>query len=541
MSGLDVAPICVVIGRTRHKMVMAEIQAAARDGAGFIEVRLDYLAKAPDFKRLLHHKPCALLATVRRLEDGGRWNDSEEARQTLLRQAIAAGFDWVDLETDVADRIPRYKNVRRIVSYHNMETTPPDLEKIHATLCQQDADVVKIAVRAHSPLDNLRVLALLRDSPKPTVAIAMGDMGVVSRIVGRKLGSPFTYAAFNRERTLAPGLLTFNDLKGVYHYEQINSYTQIYGLLGDPVAHSLSPLIHNSAFRSLGINAVYIPFRIPKADLPLVLKEFDKFPVHGYSVTIPHKEAAAVLARHRDGPVERTQAANTLVRGGDGGFVAYNTDYQGALDSLLEHMTPPAQAAGGASTGIVTESSFLHATPAMPANLAPPATLAGRSVLLLGAGGVARAIAHALHDQQAQVTIANRTADRAQKLAGEVGCRFVEWSTRHSVIADIVVNCTSVGMHPKLDESPLHGSYLHAGLIVFDTVYNPESTLLIKEARARGCSVLTGVDMFVRQAALQFEYFTGKKPPLALMRSMVRQALSPVTLRPEDEDEQKLT
>jgi 3-dehydroquinate dehydratase/shikimate dehydrogenase len=155
---------------------------------------------------------------------------------------------------------------------------------------------------------------------------------------------------------------------------------------------------------------------------------------------------------------------------------------------------------------------------------------------VLGAGGVARAVAHALHSQHAAVTLTNRTDDRAQKLAEEVGCRYIEWSGRHTVLADIVVNCTSVGMHPNLDESPLHSSYLHPGLTVFDTVYNPETTLLVKEARSRGCSVLTGVDMFVRQAGLQFERFTGRTAPLDLMHRVVKQALSPVALRPGEEE-----
>lgn len=544
MSWIDVAPICVVVGRTRHKMVQAEIQQAARLGAGFIEVRLDFLAHAPDFKRLLHQKPCPLMATVRRPHDGGRWNGSESARESLLRQAIVAGFDWVDLETDIANFIPRFRDVRRVVSYHNMQEMPADLEKIHAAMCKQDADIVKIAVRAQGPLDNLRVLALLRNPPRPTVAFCMGDLGMPSRILGRVFGAPFTYGAFNKERNVAPGLLTFQELKRVYHYERIDPSTKIFGLLGDPVAQSLSPLVHNTAFRALDINAVYVPIRVPRADLRTVVKEFDRIPVHGYSVTIPHKEAAAVLAKHRHGAVERTQAANTLVRSGDGSFIAYNTDYQGALDSLLNAMAPPNLKAAEApvpSTAIVTQAAFSgfqqNPSPARPEPPSVPDTLVGRSVLILGAGGVARAIAHALHAQQAAVTIANRTADRAHKLAEEVGCRFIEWSGRHSVMADVLVNCTSVGMHPNLDESPAHFSFFHPNLIVFDTVYNPETTLLIKEARERHCKVLTGVDMFIRQAALQFELFSGKKPPLELMGSAMRQALSPVVPRPEEEED----
>src|SRR2546421_2766278 len=143
--------ICVVIGRTRHKMVAAELQEAAKRGARLIELRLDFIAKAPDFKRLLDHKPCPIVATVRRPDDGGRWRGSEDERQTLLRQCIVGGFDWVDLETDIADKIRRFGKVKRIISYHNLREVPADLEKLHEKMCSQDPDVVKLAVRIQHP------------------------------------------------------------------------------------------------------------------------------------------------------------------------------------------------------------------------------------------------------------------------------------------------------------------------------------------------------------------------------------------------------
>jgi 3-dehydroquinate dehydratase/shikimate dehydrogenase len=490
-------------------MVQIEIQEAAKRGARLIELRLDFLAKAPDFKRLLANKPCALVATVRRPQDGGRWPGSEDERRMLLRQAIVAGFDWVDVETDIAEEVRRFKNVKRIVSYHNLREVPADLEKIHERMCKQDADVVKLSVTAQHPVDNLRVLKLLNKPPKPTVAFCMGDLGIPSRIIGARFGAPFTYAAFNKERGIAPGILSYSELKAVYHYGRINKETKIYGVIGDPVAHSLSPLIHNAAFHALGINSAYVPFRVPRANLEDFLKQFDRLPVYGYSVTIPHKEAAANLARDRDEAVGLIHAANTLVRGEEG-FIAYNTDYQAVRDSLLANLP-------GSSDGAL-------------------GTLQSRTALILGAGGVARAVAHSLRRGGAVVAIANRTYERALQLAEEVGCRAVDWAARHNVICDTLVNCTSVGMHPNVDESPIHPSFLKPGLMVMEVVYTPETTLLVKEARSRGCHVLTGVDMFVRQAALQFELFTGQQAPLELMRRVTQRALSPVALRDGDED-----
>ena len=232
--------LCTVIGRNRHKMIQAEIQEAARRGAQMIEVRLDYLTKAPDFKRLLALKPCPLIATVRRQEDGGRWTGTEAARQMLLRQAVVAGFDWVDLELDVADIIGRFKNVKRIISHHNLREMPDDLEELYSRMCEKDADVVKIAVRAQKVTDNLRVLRLMENPPVPTIALCLGDLGFPSRILAAKLGAPFCYAAFNIERTLSLGIPHFGELKNSYFFEHINADTQVYGVIGDPIGHSLS-------------------------------------------------------------------------------------------------------------------------------------------------------------------------------------------------------------------------------------------------------------------------------------------------------------
>jgi 3-dehydroquinate dehydratase/shikimate dehydrogenase len=502
--------ICVSIGRTRHKMMQIEIQEAAKAGAQLMELRLDFLAKAPDFRRLMADKPCPMVATLRRQQDGGRWSGTEEQRQTMLRHIIAGvhgGFDWVDLETDIAEKIRRFGKVKRIVSYHNLREVPRDLEQIHAKMCQQDPDVVKVAVKCDDPADNLRVLNLIKNSKVPTVGICMGDLGAPSRILAAKYGAPFTYAAWNKERGLAPGMLGFQEMRQLYHFDRINAETKVYGVLGDPLGHSLSPLLHNTAFKALGLNCVYVPFQVPRDHLLKSLEAFAQIPVHGFSVTIPHKEAVVALAQEKDEYVQLTKAANTLIRKPGGLWSAYNTDCTAAVESM--------------ATGL--------------AAMEMAGTLTGRAILLLGAGGAARAIAFGLHREKAQVVIANRDNKKAHKLAEEVGCRYVDWSARHSVVCEMVVNATSVGMHPNVDESPMHPSFLRSGLIVYDVVYNPETTKLIRDARDRDCRTLTGVDMFVRQAAQQFKLFTGQEPPIELMRKVVKKALSPVRIDDDGE------
>ena len=497
--------VLVVVGRTRHKMVVAELQEAVKRGAKFIELRLDFLAKAVEFKRLLPCKLCPWVATLRRPTDGGRFPGTEPERQIILRQAIVSGaFDWVDLETDIANAIPRFGPVKRIISYHNLTETPQNLDEIYADMLKQDADILKIAVLAQSPNDVARVLRLQKAAPKPTVAFCMGDIGQPSRFLSLKYGAPFIYAAFNKERGIAPGLPSMEELKSSYPVRSINAETKVFGVAGDPVGHSLGPLLHNHMFQRLKVNAVYLPFRVPRGQFPQAVEEYEEIPVHGYSVTIPHKEAAAQLAREKEPNVETTGAANTLVRRDDGKFSAANTDYAAAVDSLKSFLAQKAQ------DGPVTQLSQV-------------------SVLLLGAGGVARAIAHSLHREGSQITITSRTEDRTQRLAEEVKCKAVDWHARHNVAFDVLINCTPVGMHPNVDEAPVHFSVLKPGAIVFDTIYNPETTLLIREARSRGCETITGVDMFVRQAARQFELFVGQTPDQATMRDIVRKALSPLT------------
>ena len=427
-------------------------------------------------------------------------------RKVLLRQATVAGFDWVDIETDIAKEIRRFRDVKRIISYHNLETVPDDLEKIYDQMCEQDPDVVKIAVTAQKPADNLRVLALLRKAPKPTVAFCMGDIGFPTRLLSLKYGSPFTYAAFNKERALAPGIPSFDDLRNLVpagEDQWRNARLRRRRRSGGAQPEPADP---QSRHAEAGHQRSVLPFRVPRGSLPTFLKDFDQVPVEGYSVTIPHKEAALAAARMKDTASQEVQASNTLVRRGEG-FQAFNTDAPAAIESLWQNMPPGPEG--------------------------EPIKLSNWTVMILGAGGVARALAHVLQREGARLVIVNRTTDRAQQLAADVGCRYVPWADRHNAQCDLLVNCTAVGMHPNVDESPIHVSYLRPGMMVFDTIYTPENTLLIKEAKARGCRVLTGVEMFVRQAALQFQLFTGQAAPIDLMQDLVRKALNPLTWRGE--------
>jgi len=250
--------ICVCIGRGRHKHILAEHRYLAEQGIPLVELRVDYIRSRLSLKRLLTDRPCPCIITCRRQQDGGQWTDSEQARLTVLRTAIVEGTDWVDLEEDVAKDIPRYGKTKRIISYHNFREMPEDLYEIHQRMCGLDPDVIKIATLTHRPSDNVRMLRLMQESKVPTIGICMGEIGTPTRILAGKFGAPFTYASFYHERSLAPGQVSYKELRDVYRYDSIGPETEVYGVIADPVAQNMSPLLLNVASLTISGSSLHI-------------------------------------------------------------------------------------------------------------------------------------------------------------------------------------------------------------------------------------------------------------------------------------------
>jgi 3-dehydroquinate dehydratase / shikimate dehydrogenase len=488
--------ICVCIGRGRHKHVIAEHHYLAEQGVKLVELRVDYIRSRLSIRRLLGDRPCPCIVTCRREVDGGQWIGSEEERLLVLRTAIAEGTDYIDLEEDVAGEIPRYGKTKRIVSYHNFRETPHDLEAIHQRLSGLDPDIVKIATMTHRPADNWRMLQLIRDAKVPTIGICMGEIGTPTRILAGRFGAPFTYATFQHERKLAPGQLSFKAMRDLYRDDQIDAATDIYGVIADPVAHNFGPVVHNTAFGELNLNKVFIPFRVPQDDLISFMELAQDLEIKGLSVTVPHKEEILRYLVQADGAVRGIGGANTILMDRSS-IVGFNTDYR-AFNDILDQV-------------------FAHFEEGQ--------SLWGKSALVLGGGGVSKAILHALRRREADVLIAARTFERAAELAERFKCRPVQWYERLKFDPDIIVNATPIGMHPNVDETPYDRSHLRRGVVVIDTVYNPEQTLLIKHAREQNCRVVTGVEMFIRQAALQFEHFTGQPAPEEAMRAELKRVI----------------
>lgn len=493
--------ICVSLGRTRHKHMIAEHQHLADNGVKLVELRLDYIGRAVNIGRLINNRPTPVLIAVRRREDGGRWMGTEADRQMLLRSAIVSGVEYVDLEADIAGQIPRYGTTKRVVSFHDFNGTPENLEELHAAMAAEDADIVKIATMATTFSDNVRMLELVQNATVPTIGICMGEIGMMTRILASRVGSPFTYATYSTDRKMAPGQLNYKQMHDLYRFDEIDEHTELFGVVADPVAHSHSPLIHNRAMQHAGVNARYLPFRVPPDDLNAFIAACPQIGIHGISITIPHKERALDYCTQAEASATGIGAINTLIFD-QNDRLGYNTDYRAAMDCI--------NAAYSKSDVAVSHQ--------------------GRRALILGAGGVSRAIAWGLKQRGAEVTIASRSYDRAAAMAHELGTRVVTWDDRHAQNPQLLINGTPVGMHPNVDEAPYDKAAINNFMVVFDTVYNPENTLLIKHAREMKAKVITGVDMFVRQAAYQFKLFTGREAPTQLMRDAIKEATSPVRL-----------
>ncbi len=468
-----------------------------------VEVRLDHLwqvlprSAEADLERICRNKDRPVVITIRPRREGGLYEGPEGDRLRLLRRAAALGAEYIDIELDsVAELGEIPAPTQRIVSYHNFQQTPSDLEGIHRKAAGAGAEVIKIAVLARDILDTLPVLALLKrhGSTVPTIAVSMGEEGMPTRLLAGKFGAFLSYASLAEGRDTADGQVPFRQIEEMYRFCRIGPETSLFGVVANPVAHSMSPAIHNAAFAEVGLDAVYLPFKV--TDPGAFLDGYQPHDLKGLSVTIPHKEAMAPLMDDLGELAARIGAINTVAirRGRRYGS---NTDVPAALAALE-----------GA---------------ACRAGLLP---LGRRTVLLLGAGGAARAIAYGLAGKVGRLIIANRTVSRAEKLAADVRAEHCGLERIDRLRPDVLINTTSVGMYPRVDESPVPASMLRGGMVVFDAVYNPLETMLLRQARDAGCVTASGIEWFVGQAAAQFETWTGVAAPRELMAKVVMERLS---------------
>lgn len=491
--------ICVAIIGSSPAEMLERAEDAVRENT-LLEFRLDYLAKPlaalPKLKEFLDlHREVTAIATCRREANGGKFAGKVADEMEVLGKAAAAGFHLVDVELQTADTLKpadwkklRAHNVAVLISYHDFKTTK-DLEKIYARIQPMQPDFIKIVSTARSLADNVTMMRFLEDKRDEgnVVGICMGDHGIISRVLGLRAGSRFTFAAATVGEETAPGQIAARTLTESYRVDQVDAGTRVYGVAGDPVRHSLSPIMMNTAFHRETVNAVFLALQTEKIEDLLVL--IREVPVHGVAVTMPLKQAIMKHLDRTDALSQKIGACNTVVRSQDGKLIGYNTDVIGIVRPLEQRIE-----------------------------------LRKAKVLLLGAGGAARAAAFGLKQKGADVFILNRTPQTAQKLAREAEAKTIRRDQVAKTTFDIVVNATSVGMAGSKQQTILEEKELNAKL-VFDMVYNPLETPLLKMARSKGIAVITGAEMFVQQGADQFQLWTGKPAPREDMWRVVAHAL----------------
>ena len=500
---------------------LTEIDEAVAGGADIVELRVDFIptldADGKDLTAMLERCPVPCIVTYRPTWEGGQYAGEEEPRLAALWKAVELGAAYVDCELLAAERFfaaapPGIKDAsatKIILSSHDYDAVPSydELAEIRARCVAAGADVVKIAAMVKDIVDVTRLQTLLEDaagSRQDTIVLGMGEAGQVSRLLAAKFGSFLTFGALRAGAESAPGQPTLRQLRDLYRVPTQTRATKVMGVIGNPIAQSKSPALHNPSLAAAGVDACYVPLLVNDIEAFLKSATFGGDDYVGFSVTIPHKEAALRCCDEVDPVAAEIGAVNTLVKRPDGTFKGYNTDYVAAIDAIEAAMN----AKRGTASGEV---------------------LRGKTVVVVGAGGAGRGLAFGAKFKGADVIVANRSLDRAQALATACGGVAVtlEALASGAVKGDVLANTTSVGMTPKVDETPTPKSAIAAGGfdVVFDAVYNPLETKLLRDAKEVGCELASGLDMFVGQAALQFELFTGKDADAATRERMKRAVL----------------
>jgi 3-dehydroquinate dehydratase/shikimate dehydrogenase len=514
--------LAVPIAAKNLDQAKQQIKTAKAAGAEMLELRTDYLENLSlDLvKSLIAEAKTAdpqllpIIVTCRDARQGGAIGYPDQLRIDILTEALKAGAEFIDFEyenflsAENQERIHRALSQaskgRLILSAHNFETKFPDIIKLHRHIqTLYPAGIPKLVCTANHINDCFEAFDLLHRTSGSAIVFCMGAAGLISRIIAKKLNSFVTFASIDEKNETAPGQMNIEQFKTIYRWDSINADTKLYGVIGTPIAHSVGPAAHNACFADIGENKLYLPLLVEGGK-----EEFDCFlhhvltrswlGFHGLSITIPHKQNALNFVKENQGCVEplaeKIGAVNTIIIGADGSLRAYNTDYTAALDAITS-------------------------------TLGSKASLKNLPVAVIGAGGVAKAIVAGLSDAGAKITIYNRTIERGKKLAIEFNCDFAPLDDLPNVEAKLLINCTSVGMYPDTDQSPVPKEYVKKGMAVFDTVYNPAETLLLKEAKQVGAKTIDGLSMFINQAAAQFKLFTGKAPSLKLMRKTISNCL----------------
>ncbi len=490
--------ICIALGFPSVESLVEHARHEVDAGETFLEFRLDYLREPAQGAAairpfLADHPECVIVATCRRHQNRGRFNGSVEEEIAILSAAVDHGARAVDLEIESAEAArPQLEGIRGrallVLSYHNFEGTPA-VETVYRRMARIPADAYKIVTTARKPSDTQRVLSLARSHPRtPMVMLAMGETGFASRVLSPIYGGLYTYAAPAAAEGTAAGQVCARQLRHLYRVEKLARTAKVYAVIADPIGHSISPAVHNRAFQARRVDAVYVPFLVSPIHLRDYMVMAAKLPIAGFSVTIPHKQRIIRYLDSLDPLARRIGAVNTVWRKA-GRWRGTNTDADAVRIPLERHLR-----------------------------------LGRASILIAGNGGAARGAALALSDAGATLAITGRNPDRVRALAKACGAEPITREQAKRRHFDAVVHATPLGMHPNTAECFFEGEI--PADIVFDLVYNPIETTLLRRAREQKKVAIPGTEMFLEQAVRQFEIWTGETAPRAVMERAMMEALA---------------
>ena len=498
------AKICVPVCVRR----IDELKAATQQAAGLgdvVELRLDYLedpqAALAIVRELIDQGGIDLILTLRAPDQGGVGSHTHDARHSFWMRAKELPKVLFDVEFEFVNRSPDLTiDFNRVIcSHHDFTSVPAGLNQLYEAMAASSAKVIKIAAQAADAVDCLPIFQLLdraRAEGRQLIAIAMSPAGIMTRVLGPARGSFLTYGSIDDDSGTAPGQLTTRDLRELYRIDQVDSQTKIFGIIGKPVGHSLSPRIHNAAFAAAGINAVYLPIEVQDAIAFMrrmahpKTRELD-WNLRGLSVTAPHKATVMQFLDGIDRTAKEIGAVNTIVAE-DGSLLGYNTDAEGFVSPLRTKL----------------------------------GDLRDARCAVMGSGGAARAVLWALRKEGAEATLVARNRERANDLAQRFKAACPPQRPEKLSGFDVVINATTMGTRgPTADETPATAEQLRGVRLAYDLVYNPSETRFLREAREAGCDTLGGIEMLLAQAVEQFKLWTGIEPDRDVMRVAALNAL----------------
>jgi len=490
--------ICIALGLNTVEKLMAHARSEIESGETFLEFRLDYLPSPMDgvkaLPRFLQENPeCTVLATCRRHQNHGKFDGSIPEQLRILEAAVDHGAVAVDLEIESAenatDKLERLRNsCKLILSYHNFEGTP-SIEPVYKRMAKIPAYAYKIVATARKPSDAQKMLALAKAHQREKlIVLAMGEPGFPTRVLAPSFGGLYTYAAPNAAEGTASGQVSARMLRHLYRVDKFTKAAKIYGVVADPVRHSISPNVHNRAFQAKRMDSVYLPFLVHSNQLKDFFQMADALPLAGASITIPHKQKILRYLDTVEPLARRIGAVNTIWKKA-GKWRGTNTDAEGVTVPLAKRLK-----------------------------------LSKSTALIVGNGGAARGAAFALADAGASVSLVGRNLDRVRALARICNGEPLSREQAAAKMFDVVVHCTPMGMWPHADECFFTDKI--PGKLVFDMVYNPRETMLLKRAKDQGAETIDGLAMFLEQAARQFEIFTGETAPRTVMEKAALESLS---------------